>query len=120
MSDISSQTPAEILIGSVVKSVGKREFLKTVEKMFEKVKAPRVSVKEVSSDNQCEARVKGQRTGVKIGRFVLFEEARCDRKEIDSSSHLCAIHTNQLKKIGDLHFGRFTEELSDELRKTFV
>lgn len=123
-SDNSQQTPAEILIQSVVKTVGKREFLKTVEKMFEnlkiKTKNRTQSEVKISPETQCEARVKGERTGIKIGRFVQFEQERCNRAEIDSISHLCAIHTNQVKKLGSLPFGRSTEELSEELRKTFV
>lgn len=121
MSDNTSQTPAEILISSAIKSVGKREFLKTVERMFsilknQKHKTPQT----VSQEHQCEARVKGERTGMKIGRFVLFEQQRCPRAQIDTSSHLCAIHTNQVNKLGELPFGRTTEELNDDLRKTFV
>jgi hypothetical protein len=124
MSDNTIQTPAEILINSAIKTVGKREFLKTVERIYDvsfgKVKqTPKVKAS-ISQETQCEARVKGERTGMKIGRFVLFESQRCPRGEVDSSTHLCAIHTNQVNKLGGLPFGRSAEELNDNLRKTFV
>jgi hypothetical protein len=115
------QTPAEILIQSAIKTVGKREFIKTVERIFRKEKKETIRQSTIPSQEiQCEARVKGERTGIKIGRFVQFEQARCHRPEIDSSTHLCAIHTNQSKKLGELPFGRVTEELNDNLRKTFI
>lgn len=127
MSDNQPKTPAEILISSVVRSVGKREFLKTVEKMFGNKTATKVggarkprTKQEVNAEEQCVARVKGGRTGIKIGRFVLFESARCDRKEVDGSTHLCAIHTNQTKKFGSLPFGVSSEPLTEEQAKTFV
>jgi hypothetical protein len=120
MSDNTIQTPAEILISSAVKTVGKREFLKTVERMFGKVKQSTKTKTTVSQETQCEARVKGDRTGMKIGRHVIFESQRCPRGEVDSSTHLCAIHTNQVAKLGSLPFGRSAEELNDDLRKSFV
>ena len=131
MSDNHSQTPAEILISSVVRSIGKREFLKTVEKMFSlsnKISSTKVvasqrkprTKQEVPAELQCVARVKGARTGIKIGRFVLFESSRCDRKEVDGSSHLCAIHTNQVKKFSALPFGIASDPLTEEQAKTFV
>ena len=120
MSDNTIQTPAEILISSAVKTVGKREFLKTVEKMFGKVKQQSKQKLPVSQETQCQARVKGDRTGLKIGRHVLFESLRCDRAEVDSITHFCKIHSNQIAKLGELPYGRATQELSDELRKTFV
>ncbi len=129
MSDNQVKTPAEILISSAVQSVGKREFLKTVALLFgvgaKQVKPvptqrkPRVK-QVVPAEQQCVARVKGARTGIKIGRFVLFESQRCDRKEVDGSSHLCAIHTNQVKKLNNLPFGIATEPLTEEQAKTFV
>jgi hypothetical protein len=119
--NMDKSTPAEILINSVIKTVGKREFLKTVERMFRSSnKNQKKQQTKPSQEIQCEARVKGERTGIKIGRHVQFEQARCDRSEIDTSTHLCAIHTNQEKKFGDLPFGRVTQELSEELSKTFV
>ena len=115
------QTPAEILILSAIKTVGKREFLKTVERIFRKEKKESVKqTKQILQKIQCEARVKGERTGIKIGRHVQFEQARCDREEIDYISHLCAIHTNQVNKLGELPFGRVTEELDETLSKTFT
>ena len=127
MSDNKTQTPAEILIRSAVQTVGKREFLKTVAAVFgshpaqsaPKVRKPRTK-QEVPAEEQCVARVKGARTGIKIGRFVLFESARCDRKQVNGSSHLCAIHTNQVKKSSVLPFGIASEPLTEEQAKTFV
>ena len=104
---------AEILIQSVIKSVGKREFLKTVDKMFGQTKKEKQK-KEVKQEYQCQARVKGERTGVKVGRHVLFESARCDRKEISSDTHLCKIHSKRL------HHGLFTQPLTEEQQKTFA
>lgn len=122
MSENQSQTVAEILINSAVKTVGKRDFLKTVEKIFNyktktKTRTPKTPVTE---ETQCQARVKGERTGVKIGRHVLFEQARCDRKESNGFNHLCAVHNNQVEKFGSLPYGLVSEELNDDLRKTFV
>ncbi len=122
MSNNTIQTPAEILISSAVKTVGKREFLKTVENIFgipQKTSGSRTK-KTVSQEHQCEARVKGERTGFKNGRFVLIEQARCDRKEVSTDSHLCAIHSNQVAKFGSLPHGRATEELTEELKNIFV
>lgn len=133
MSDNNTNTPAEILISSAVRTVGKREFLKTVASMFHlsvggsanatakqaKERKPRTK-QEVPAELQCVARIKGARTGIKIGRFVLFESARCDRKEVDGSSHLCAIHTNQVKKFSALPFGIASDPLTEEQTKTFV
>ena len=135
MSDNQNKTPAEILIRSAVHTVGKREFIKTVASLFgtKKDTASKVggattaavtrkprTKHEVPFELQCVARVKGARTGIKIGRFVLFESARCDRKEVDGSSHLCAIHTNQVKKTGALPFGKAADALTEEQQKTFV
>ncbi len=131
MSDNQYQTPAEILIRSAVHTVGKREFLKTVASLFgtkkvvptkvggSSTRKPRTK-HEVPAEQLCAARVKGVRTGIKIGRFVLFESSRCDRKEVDGSTHLCAIHTNQVKKVGSLPFGLAADPLTEEQQKTFV
>ena len=131
MSDNTVKTPAEILISSAVHTVGKREFLKTVASMFhlsanggttaKQVKERKPRTKQaVPVEQQCVARVKGARTGIKIGRFVLFESARCDRKEVDGSTKLCAIHMNQVKKFSSLPFGIASEPLTEEQTKTFV
>ena len=117
MSDNS--TVAEILVASAVKTVGKREFLKTVEKVFGKKESEKeVRVKmDVPADEKCEARMKGERTGIKVGRYVLFDAVRCGRKEVDS--HLCAIHSNQVTKFGELPLGLFKDPITDELKKVF-
>lgn len=121
MIKMTEQTPAEILILSAIKTVGKREFLKTVQQLFRKDKKESIKqTKQAAQEVQCEARVKGERTGIKIGRHVQFEQARCPRAEIDTSSHLCAIHTNQVKKLGELPYGRVTEDLDETLSKTFT
>ncbi len=108
---------AEVLVQSAIKVVGKREFLKAVETI-----CPAKKKSEKTFENnipQCEARVKGDRSDIKIGRHVLYESLRCARGEINTDSHLCKIHTNQVDKFGSLPFGRFTEELNDEQRKVF-
>jgi hypothetical protein len=117
MSDNSSI--AEILINSAVKTVGKREFLKTVEKLFEHKKLEKeVRAKtHVPADEKCVARMKGERTGIKVGRYVLFDAVRCDRKGIDSS--LCAIHANQVSKFGELPLGLYNDPITEELKKVF-
>jgi hypothetical protein len=122
MSSDNNLTPAELLIGAAVKSVGKREFLKTVEKLYgiKKLVVEKVRHKsDVPAEEQCVARCKGDRTGMKVGRYVLFDNLRCNRKEISSEEHLCAIHCNQLTKFGGLPLGKVTEPLSDELKKVF-
>lgn len=111
---------AEVLINSAVKTVGKREFLKTVDKLFNAKAAvvkPRNKL-EVPGDKKCIARVKGDRTGIKVGRFVLFDNQRCNRKEL-SDEHLCAIHTNTVTKFGSLLYGKFNEPLTEEQKKVF-
>jgi len=123
MSSENTHTPAEILVLSAVKSVGKREFLKTVDTLFNvrKLISEKVERKkyEVPADKQCTARVKGDRTGMKAGRYVLFEAARCTRHELASVTHLCPIHTNQAKKFGSLPFGKVDEALTDAQKKVF-
>jgi hypothetical protein len=123
MSNNIPLTPAEVLISSAVRSVGKREFLKTVEKMFgvNQAKTTKLRQKQaVAAEHQCGARVKGLRTGIKIGRFVLFEQARCPRREVDAATHLCPIHTNQVKKLGALPLGMHSEPLTEEQQRTFA
>lgn len=112
-------TVAEILVNSAVKTVGKREFLKTVEKLFGKKECEKeVRIKtDVPADEKCEARMKGERTGIKVGRYVLFDAVRCSRKGVDS--HLCAIHSNQVTKFGELPLGLFKDPITDELKKVF-
>jgi len=114
MSNNNSQTPAEVLIMSAVKTVGKRNFLRTVNRLFDLGKDKKVRQKsEVSIENQCEARVKGDRTGVKVGRYVLFEPLRCDRREISTRTHLCHIHSNQIVKFSKLCLGRINDPIDD-------
>jgi len=112
-------TVADILINSAVKTVGKREFLKTVEKLFGKKESDKeIRVKaDVPADEKCEARMKGERTGIKVGRYVLFDAVRCQRKGVDSN--LCAIHANQVGKFGELPLGLYKEPITDELKKVF-
>ncbi len=123
MSNESVKTPAEILIELAVRSVGKREFLKTVERLF-KTNSSKSHEKRVKTpaavENPCVARVKGPRTGLKFGRHVMFESARCCRNEIDAQTHLCAIHTNQVRKFGGLAHGIASEPLTEEQGKVFV
>jgi hypothetical protein len=123
MSSENTSTPAEILILSAVKSVGKREFLKTVDLLFNARKPvgekQERKKSEVPADKQCAARVKGDRTGLKAGRHVLFEATRCARHELASDNHLCPIHTNQTKKFGSLAYGKVDEALTDAQKKVF-
>lgn len=121
MSNNSVQTPAEVLVKSAVKTVGKREFLKTVERLFDtkqKTNSHRQKA-EVSADVQCLARVKGDRTGLKVGRFVLFDAYRCPRHEVSLETHLCAIHANQVAKFGGLSFGTHESPLTEDMKKVF-
>jgi hypothetical protein len=113
---------AEILIASVIKSVGKRVFLKTVSKMFKNTEKP--STKErvkqvVPAECMCVARKKGERTGIKAGKHVLYDAVRCGRREIDSETHLCAVHTNVISRKGGLPFGEYTDALTDDMKKVF-
>jgi len=117
---------ADVLIMSAVKTVGKREFLRTVEKLYgsveSKVKAKAFKIQNkatVPSTEQCVARVKGDRTGIKVGRFVLFDAQRCGRHEISQDSHLCPIHTNQVSKFGELSLGTVDAPLSESQKKVF-
>jgi hypothetical protein len=122
MSNNSSQSPAEVLIMSAVKTVGKREFLKTVERIFQTNQRPTQAKRqktEVAVEEQCLARVKGDRTGIKVGRFVLFDAKRCPRHEVSTETHLCAIHTNQVAKLGELPFGSHNSPLTDDMKKVF-
>ena len=121
MSDNNNSSTAELLVCAAVKSVGKREFFKTVEKLYgiKKVVVDKVRHKShVPADSRCVARMKGDRTGMKVGRYVLFDNVRCDRKGINEQ-HLCAIHTNKVEKFGALPCGKFTDPITDELKKVF-
>lgn len=123
MSSDNTPTPAEILIMAAVKSVGKREFLKTVDQLFNARKPAGEKQErkksEVPADKQCAARVKGDRTGLKAGRHVLFEATRCPRQELTSDTHLCPIHSNQTNKFGSLAYGKVDEALTDAQKKVF-
>ena len=114
---------AEILIASVIKSVGKRVFLKTVEQMtkhHEKSSPTLQRVKQaVPAECMCVARKKGERTGIKAGKHVLYDAVRCERKEVDSETHLCAVHTNMVAKKGSLPFGLYSDPLTEEAKKVF-
>jgi hypothetical protein len=120
MSTNDSSYAAELLINASVKMVGKREFLKAVEKLYGIKKSQTEKVRnksEVPAELQCVARTKGDRTGMKVGRYVLFDNVRCARGEV--SDGLCAIHSNQVTKFGELRLGKFTEPLTEELKKVF-
>jgi hypothetical protein len=114
---------AEILIASVIKSVGKRVFLKTVEQMCkhpEKTTPVAERVKQsVPAECMCMARKKGERTGIKAGKHVLYDAVRCERKEVDPATHLCAVHTNMVRRKGALPFGLYTDPFTEELQKVF-
>jgi hypothetical protein len=120
MSSDSSITPAEILIQSVMKTIGKREFLKTVERLFptkaSKVRKAYVRREAPTEENQCVARVKGERTG-KNGRRVQYLEAQCARHKFQED--LCKVHHNQVNKFGALPFGSVTEPLDKDLEGIF-
>ena len=114
---------AEILIASAIKTVGKRVFLKTVEQMCkhqEKSAPTGQRVKQaVPADCMCIARKKGERTGIKAGKHVLYDAVRCERREVNSQTHLCAVHTNMLARKGALPFGLYSEPLTEETKKVF-
>jgi hypothetical protein len=114
---------AEILIASVIKSVGKRVFLKTVEQMCkhpEKSAPAAQRVKQaVPAECMCSARKKGERTGIKAGKHVLYDAVRCERKEVNSETHLCAVHTNMVARKGVLPFGLHSDPLTEEMKKVF-
>ena len=113
-------TPAEILIQSVMKTIGKREFLKTVERLFptKATKARKAYVRREapSQDNQCVARMKGERTG-KIGRRVQYTAEQCPRHKDEDG--LCKVHHNQMQKFGALTFGSVIEPIDEELEAIF-
>lgn len=122
MSANENLSASELLVNATVKLVGKREFLKTVEKLYgikkSVVEKPRNKT-DVPAGEQCVARCKGDRTGVKAGRYVLFDNVRCARKEVNAEEHLCSIHCNQVTKFGSLPLGKYTEPLTEELKKVF-
>ncbi len=110
---MSEKTVAEILHESALKTVGKRELLKSFQKLFEKEKQKQRQ----PIQKQCQARVKGDRTGVKVGRYVLFDNQQCCREAREGE--LCAIHSNQVKKFGALPLGLMTSPLTEEQKKVF-
>ena len=116
---MSNNSVAETLVLSAIKTVGKREFLKTVDRLFAKSKdLSKGSVKEAKAiEVQCKARVKGARTGIKLGRHVLFDAMQCPREV--SKDGLCCIHNNRLEKFGGLSFGLYSEPLTEEQSKVF-
>ncbi len=122
MSANENLSASELLVNATVKLVGKREFLKTVEKLYgikkSVVEKPRNKT-DVPAGEQCLARCKGDRTGVKAGRYVLFDNVRCARKEVNAEEHLCSIHCNQVTKFGSLPLGKYTEPVTEELKKVF-
>jgi hypothetical protein len=124
MSSDTAPTASELLVSSVVKMVGKREFLKTVERLFP-TKCSNVKVRKMSTrrpppteEEQCCAMVKGARTGVKNGRNVLYYKAKCPRHK-NGDDGLCIIHQNRVAKYGILQFGLFSDPLSDDMKKVF-
>lgn len=120
MSKNESDNTNELIINAIVKMVGKREFLKTVEKLygFKKVPVDKVKNKsEVPAESRCVARTKGDRTGMKVGRYVIFDNTRCTREQV--SDGVCAVHYNQVTKFGELPLGKFTEPITEELKKVF-
>jgi hypothetical protein len=120
MSADTVATPAEILIQSVMKTIGKREFLKTVERLFptkaSKARKAYVRREAPSQENQCVARVKGDRTG-KDGRRVQYTAGQCPRHKHEGG--LCKVHHNQMAKFGALTFGSVVEPLDEELEAIF-
>jgi hypothetical protein len=120
MSADSIPTPAEILIQSIIKTIGKREFLKTVEHLFptKAMKTRKAYVRRTapSQEDQCVARVKGERTG-KNGRRVQYMAAQCPRHKHEEG--LCKVHHNQLQKFGALSFGTVGEPMDEELEAVF-
>jgi hypothetical protein len=111
-------SPAEILIQSAVKTVGKREFLKTVERLFPTpVAVKRLPKEPVQGAGGCQARVKGERTGIKAGRHVLFDAQRCPRASVEGG--LCCIHRNQKARLGELPLGLASAPLTESQRKVF-
>jgi hypothetical protein len=120
MSTDSVLTPADILIQSVMKTIGKREFLKTVERLFPtKVAKERKAYSRrplASDEEQCSARVKGDRTG-KNGRRVQYTVAQCTRHKNDGG--LCKVHQNQMTKFGALPYGLVTDPIDEDLEAIF-
>lgn len=113
-------TPADILVQSVIKTTGKREFLKAVERLFptKAAKARKAYVRRdaPSQENQCVARVKGARTG-KDGRRVQYTAEQCPRHKHEDG--LCKVHHNQMAKFGALTYGSVAEPLDEELEAIF-
>jgi hypothetical protein len=125
MSSDTAPTASELLVSSIIKMVGKREFLKTVERLFPTKSGQVKGERKVSTrrpppteEQQCCAMVKGQRTGAKMGRNVLYFKAKCPRHK-SGEGDVCIIHKNHTEKYGALPFGLFTDPLSEDMKKVF-
>jgi len=120
MSDNTKYTAAESLVECVIKSLGKKAFLKAVEKVCGDLKGSRRKTRtkhSVPAELQCCARIRGERTGIKAGKFVLYDNVKCARKL--ESQRLCAIHQNEITKKGELKYGIFGECLTELQKKVF-
>jgi hypothetical protein len=120
MSDNLKYTAAESLVECVIKSLGKKVFLKAVEKVCGNLKGSKRKTRSkhtIPAEHQCCARIRGERTGIKAGKFVLYDNVKCARKL--ESQLLCAIHENELKKKGQLKYGIFGESLTELQKKVF-
>jgi len=115
MSDKENYTPEESLVDCVVRTLGKKVFLKAVEKVCGSQRKPRTK-RDVPADLQCCARTRGEKTGIKVGKYSLYYVGRCDRRIISDS--LCAIHTNERKK-GALKLGLYDAPLTEDQKKVF-
>lgn len=115
MSDKSNYTPEESLVDCVVRTLGKKVFLKAVEKICGSQRKPRTK-RDVPADLQCCARTRGEKTGIKVGKYSLYDLARCDRRMVSDS--LCAIHRNESKK-GALKLGLYDAPLTEDQKKVF-
>ena len=111
---------AEILIASVLKSVGKREFLKTVNTMFnrkEKLATQRVP-RVVPDEEMCVARKKGDPTGIKVGKHMLYHPVRCGRRCL-AGKKLCIVHNKVASQKGQLPLGIYSDPLTDDVKNIF-
>ena len=118
MADQQINPAHESLVTCVVDAIGKRSFLKIVNKLFGETTQRKARTKrEVPADMCCMARIKGDKTGIKAGKYVLYDSKQCDRKIL--KDELCAIHSNHITKKGNLLYGKFNEALTDEQKKVF-
>ncbi len=107
------KTVADVFLEAALRAVGKRELMKSFEKLF-----PKEKVREKTPvQNPCEARVKGERTGIKVGRYVLFDAQQCSRETREG--RVCAVHGNQIRKFGTLPLGYYPDPLTEEQKKVF-